>query len=198
MKHSVYTRQAYVDDERFYARMDLAKKTCIPAMIAAALRAQHPVRWVWWAFPRHHAHVRTVVRGYGWTGPLTVTSGDSWLADDDIQTTLDSDDQVDAGFLQNVQDLHEPGAPYLVSWQPVKLELATGQRYRMRMRYSGSTPSMFYSIYNPTSDVRVYALTHTRMSELCKSFLAPVEGSAFAVIHDGNHLMQIHREEREL
>lgn len=189
MIHTVYTRQHYVDDSTFAARMELARRTSIPAMLEASAQAEHPVRWAWQVREPHEELLRRVLEEEGWTGELRAIRHFAPF-DDDVQSTLDSDDRITSSFLATIQDAYRPGAPYILTWQPAKTDLHTGRFYHHRRRYSSRCPSPFYAVYNPTLSCRVYAKTHERMHELAPTALAP-EAGAIAVIHGANALARI-------
>lgn len=203
MNHTIYTRHTYPPgDERHCPRLELAMSTCVPSVIDSSSWTALPVRWVWWASPLHRMEIIDAVRAGGYQGELHVLPGDTWLEDDHIQTTLDSDDMLGAHLLDRVQHLYlrdrADAGPHLVTYQPIKLDLETGRRYRARMKYSAESPSMFYSILRPTPEVQVYKRTHTEMGELCPARLDPFPSSCMAGIHGANHLMKIHPDEERI
>lgn len=189
MRHTVYTQQHYADDGVFAARMELARRTSIPAMLHAAALTHHPVRWAWQVRERHEWLVRQVLEEEGWTGEIMTIRGFAPFGDD-VQSTLDSDDRIEPGFLATVQGYYRPDETFIVTWQPVKQDLETGDFYRHRRRYAATGPSMFYAVYNPTDQVRVYAKTHERMHWLAPTLLA-TDAGAIAVIHGANALATI-------
>lgn len=197
---TIYTRHTFeLDDPRFRKRLELAAETSIPAVREAlsSLEAEEWTwLWVWWCRPGAE---ELILEHVGHDLPVECLRGDTWHPDDEIQLTLDSDDMIPPGFIDHVEGLWEPtDFPYLRTWQPTKLDLRTSKRYKMAFRYSSSTPSMFYAVYNPTERVRVYARTHTRMSELAPCELVQGGPGVTAGIHDDNQLMTIAHGDKEI
>lgn len=194
MIHTVYTRQRY-DDGPFQERMELALETCIPAMVAAAAKCQHPVRWAWRAHPHHAESLVDTVRAGGWKGELEVL--EEFGPFGDVQSTLDSDDRIEPHFLHRVQLCHRPGAPFVVTWQPIKQRLSDGAKFAHRMKYQAYKPSNFYAVYNPTAAVHVYARKHGEMHLLGAPCRVAGDRGAIVVIHAGNPNQTINgRDER--
>lgn len=196
---TIYTRHTYpVEDPRFHRRLELARRTSIPS-VNQALKftpSGQSWRWVWWC--RWEGHNEVMAALHGALCRIVSLPGDDHLEDDDVQLALDSDDMISHHFLDRVTRLWEKGEPYIRTWQPTKLDLRTGKRYRMSMRYSADTPSMFYAVYNPTDRVRIYARTHTRMGELAPTELVTDGPGVTACIHDDNHLMTIVSGDKEI
>lgn len=200
MIHTVYTRMRYEDEQQLLSRVELARATTIPSMVAAAKRAEYQVRWAWFALERDHERIRSIVTGAGYPGEvITLDRGSEGYVplyeEDNVQSTLDSDDKVAAYFLARVQRRWKPPVtppqPYIVTWQPIKERFQDGALFNHRMRYAATKPSPFYSVYNPTEKVHVYAKSHGHMHELGAPVELVNERGAIAVIHGGNALMDI-------
>jgi hypothetical protein len=197
--HTVYTRQCYDDDKHFRARMELARRTCIPAMVAAAknLKPDVVIAWAWRAHERHLEAIERIVRDGGWTHALEVLQHFG-PGRDDIQSTLDSDDRIRPTFLYTIeasyftiQGYERPRLTELRSWQPIKQRLEDGACFRHRYRYEEKgRVSPFYAIYNPTAEVHVYARSHGQMHQLLEPRWSREPG-AIAVIHGANRLMDL-------
>ena len=198
--HTMYTRQRYDDDHEMRYRMELARETSIASMVAALKRALYPVRWRWAILPRHEELVRQTLLEAGWTGEFLPT--ETWppeqLEDDDISSTLDSDDKVAPGFLRIIQRHWAPGKPFIVTWQPVKERYSDGAIFEHRFKYTNDRPSPFYAIYNPTSRCYVYRKKHGHMDQLGAPVTMSKERGAIAVIHGRNKLMDISSRDKQL
>lgn len=209
MKVAICTRQRYDDEHVFRRRMELARRTCIPAVIAAAekLRCQDLARrqaelvdsgpeysltWVWRAHKRHRDAIMRALTEEGWTHWISVV--DAFGPDgDDVQVALDSDDRIEPQYLRMVADYWRPGFVELRSWQPIKQRLSDGQLFRHRFRYrTKKRVSPFYAIYNPHPELYAYVASHGQLHRLIQPNWRPEPG-AIAVIHGANALMDLHR-----
>jgi hypothetical protein len=207
MRITVCTRQRYEDDETFRKRMALARKTCIPAVIAAAEELQEladialergvedrwaklDVAWRWLVLDRHIVEATEVIRSAGWRWRLQLAS--AWgPEDDDVQVTLDSDDRIEPEYLVTVASHWRPGKTELRSWQPIKQRLKDGRLHRHRYRYRvKGRVSPFYAVYNPTERVHAYVVSHGKLHELIEPIWMRDPG-AIAVIHGENALMDL-------
>jgi hypothetical protein len=196
MIHTVYTRQRWEHEETTIERMRLARATTIPSMVRAAKEAPHPVRWAWFTTERDQERVVDVVRRAGYPGPILTITTDGYVPlyeEDDLQSTLDSDDKVASYFLKRIQSRWRGrrSSTYIVTWQPIKERFEDGALFNHRMRYAADKPSPFYTVYNPTEKCHAYRKKHGHM-HLCG---APVEllteRGAIAVIHGKNTLMDL-------
>lgn len=195
MIHTVYTRQRWADEKQTVERMSLARLTTIPSMVAAAKAALQPVRWAWFSHERDHELIKRIVSRAGYPGPILTLDVDGYVPlfeEDDLQTTLDSDDKVTSYFLKRVQGRWKPGTkPYIVSWQPIKERLDDGFLFKHRMRYATNRPSPFYTVYNPDARAHAYAKKHGHMHLVGAPVELTTERGAIAVIHGENTLMDL-------
>lgn len=195
MIHTVYTRQRWAEEEQTIERMRLARATTIPSMVRAAQAALRPVRWAWFSAARDHERIIDVVTRAGYPGPVVCLDTDGYVPlfeEDDLQTTLDSDDKVASYFLKRVQGRWKPGTkPYIVSWQPIKERFEDGALFKHRMRYAADRPSPFYTVYNPTARAHAYAKKHGHMHLVGAPVELTTERGAIAVIHPDNTLMDL-------
>jgi hypothetical protein len=199
MRVSVCTRQRYDDDDTFERRMDLARRTCIPAVVAAAelpavVAAAEifgaSLTWRWRAHERHAPDVWAAVAGAGWPGRIEVVD-DFGPETDDVQVTLDSDDRIEPGYLATVMSYWRRGRTELRTWQPIKQRLSDGRLHRHRFRYRvKKRVSPFYAIYNPTEELYAYCASHGKLHELVQPKWMKGPG-AIAVIHGDNALMDL-------
>lgn len=191
MIHHLFTRQKY-DDEAFARRMDLARRTCIPSVVAALDGIGPGFRWVWKAHLRHAATIRRVLRSEGFDREIEVTEDFSPPTEPvDIHSTLDSDDRIEPHFLRLQQSYWQEGVQRLISWQPLKQRHSDGQLYRHRYRYEKSgRVSPFYAIYNPDAGLYAYCQSHGVLHKHTSPTWKRDPG-AVAVIHDANKLMDL-------
>lgn len=196
MIHTVYTRQRWQDEDTMIERMKLARATTIPSMVRAAQAALEPVRWAWFVNPRDVELLVDVVTRAGYPGPILPIVEDGYtplFEEDDLESTLDSDDKVASYFLKRVQGRWRgrDSSTYIVSWQPIKERFEDGALFNHRMRYAADKPSPFYTVYNPTAKCHAYRKKHGHMHRCGAPVEHTNERGAIAVIHGKNTLMDL-------
>lgn len=121
-----------------------------------------------------------------------------------IQTRTDTDDWLEPGYIAKIKEVvgqEARGQPLVVNFQPWKLDLKTGRRFRVRRRYGPEEPSMFLSLYQPDlgrNYRQVYSIRHNWMHRLFPRVITLPEGYCHLVIHDANGVSQIHRGDQEI
>lgn len=193
MKHVIYTRCKYDTTEEVARRLKLSRRFTIPAM--ADQQDCEPVRWVWLCQPEHEQLIEDAVRSR-YDGELRFNIRDK---DDNIQTTLDSDDWIAPSWLAHIQSQYQPGTkPYIRYYHPWRYQISTGKWFKPAR--IASWTSMFYAVYNPTEEFRVYFRRHTqiRTSALLHVAAVPQEGFCALVIHDHNKCTVIKKGDIEI
>lgn len=121
----------------------------------------------------------------------------------EIQTRTDTDDYLEPGYIAKIKAVvraEAQGQPLLVSFQPWKVLLATGQKYRQR-QFGPQEPSMFLSLYQPSGPgpyVNIYATKHTLMHRFCPRVAIVPEGYCSLLIHDQNDFSKLHKGDKPL
>lgn len=198
MRHHLFTRQRYEDDD-FRRRMDLALRTCIPAVLEAAATLAPGFRWTWKAHTHHESEIRRILETEGWTHELAVVEKFTPPTEHaDLHSTLDSDDIIGPEFLSVQQAYWKPGITEIRSWQPIKLRLSDGALFRHRFRYAAKgRVSPFYAVYNPTPSVYAYSASHMDMQDHAPTTWHSDPG-AICVVHGGNALNSINHRDRRI
>lgn len=105
-----------------------------------------------------------------------------------IQVGLDSDDLIESNFLEKVRELSYGNKNRLISFQPVKLSLNSGTKYRMKNYKSRRKCSPIFAMYQPVRIKYPYYRSHYRLPEdiRWKSIIYIPEGYCYMSIHDNN------------
>jgi hypothetical protein len=198
VRHHLFTRQKY-DDDTFRRRMDLALRTCIPAVLESASELAPGFRWTWKAHARHESEIRRILEAEGWAHEIAVveTFTPPEPGSADLHSTLDSDDIIGPDYLRMQQSYWRPGITEVRSWQPVKQRLSDGTLYHHRLQYRARRRvSPFYMISNPTPTIYAYSVTHMDMQSYAPTTWERETG-AICVVHGANALNSIdHRDLR--
>lgn len=189
VKHVIYTRCDYISRAETSRRLRLSERFTIPAMASQKNILSQP-KWVWLCKPDDIDQIRRAVRSAGYAGELAFNERG---ANEQIQTTLDSDDWVASDWLCDIQSRYSSGRTFIRYYHPWRYEMQTGQWYKPRR--IASWTSMFYSVYNPTVACRVYFRRHTQIVSTKEVSVEPVkqEGFCALVIHDHNKCTTIKR-----
>jgi len=117
----------------------------------------------------------------------------------EIQVGLDSDDLVAPGFIEKIQELCQGDKSLLLSFQPIKFDIATGNRYHMD-QYTEQRGSPIFAFYQPdiyTKDFKfAYHTSHLRMPVLAQKRIIVPEGYAYMSIHDRNDSTRIKKTDK--
>lgn len=117
-----------------------------------------------------------------------------------IQIGLDSDDLVSSNFIEKVRSVCE-GCPMklLVSFQPLKFDVAAGARYKMD-QYTEKRGSPIFAYYQPSfEDFKfAYHTSHLRMPLYADKTILVPEGFAEMSIHNLNDSTRIKRTDQKI
>lgn len=189
LTHVIYTRCDYSSRAETLRRLRLSERFTIPAMASQEDILFQP-KWVWLCKEEDRNQIRDSVRHAGYTGQLAFNERGR---DEHIQSTLDSDDWVAPNWIKDIQSRYSTGRCFIRYYHPWRYQISSGQWYKPG-RIANWT-SMFYSVYNPTSTVRVYFRRHTQIRTTSEVTVEPVkqEGFCALVIHDHNKCTTIKR-----
>jgi hypothetical protein len=105
-----------------------------------------------------------------------------------LQIGLDSDDLIEPNFIENILPLCIGDNTIQFSVQPIKLDIKTGNKYRMRI-YNEKEGSPIFAFYQPKPDDDfkfAYHTSHLRMPLIANKTILIPEGLAYMSIHDLN------------
>jgi hypothetical protein len=113
-----------------------------------------------------------------------------------IQIGLDSDDLVRPDFIAKVRGLCAGPDSIHVGFQPLKLDVKTGKKYRMD-QYTHKRGSPIFAFYQPGPDFKfAYHTSHLIMPTLAQHQTIVPEGLVFMTIHDRNDSTGIKRTDK--
>ena len=198
MTHVVVTIMDYPDNSEFEKRIELYREMVLPRLLSQTDRNFDIAVQ---CHPRHKERVKQLNRRiiaftkkpsvgmkWPWLGKWNEVDG---LDKYDIQTSVDSDDWVSKEFVAKIheaiskQDLTKS---LHISFQPELLNLETGQTKKMRTRYSPTSGSMFFSIYQPDKENYIYIgeHVHNEMQRYFSKSITLPEGDCWMCIHKEN------------
>ena len=194
MRHAVIVRLHYQpNDPRFDWRLAFFQTMVLPRLLRQTCQLFE--LWIV-CHPRHVARIGALSPVINVVGLPDFPGVDNWGDDQlqmlprfDLQTSLDSDDLVDLGYIAAIQDIARTHVgPLVISFQPYKLDLLTLKRYKMWERYGKHQCSMFYTLHLPVdAEYRsVLSLNHSFASQWCPNVLTCPEGYCDMTIHGDN------------
>lgn len=105
-----------------------------------------------------------------------------------VQVGLDSDDLIEPNFIEKVISLCNGDKTIQISFQPIKLNIKTGEKYHMRI-YNEKQGSPIFAFYQPVIDNNfkfAYHTSHLRMPLIADKTICVPEGYCCMSIHDLN------------
>jgi hypothetical protein len=82
-----------------------------------------------------------------------------------IQVGLDSDDLLEPDFIAKVRELSVGDKARLMSFQPIKLDVKSGKKYKMKNYEMRKRCSPVFATYQPKDNVFAYYRSHYRMNK---------------------------------
>jgi len=211
LTHAIIIRLYFApDDPRAAWRLDFFEQQVLPCLA----RQTCPDFAIWIScHPAHQERLQALdprIRTYQdgaqaedqVIGLIALAPGKGALPQVAIQTRHDSDDLLSKHYVARIRKeiAKRPDKSLLVSFQPYKLDLASGQRYRLATRYHRQQPSMFLSLYQPDQkNYRyIYECNHRRLWQICPRVVTVPEGYCDLVVHGGNCHTKIGERDRPL
>jgi hypothetical protein len=200
MSHVVVTRMLYQDDDKFLDRLELYKKNLLPSL-KKQINRHFDIAVL---CNRKHADVLRKLgvtpfflkdkKNFGqrdktWHCKVKLSEIEG-LGMYDIQSNIDSDDWVAKEYIDKVQVLSKRNKSAHIHFQPLLVNLKTGETKEMKNRYNGEPEngSAFYSLYQPNKKNFIYVGQdgHRRMGKYMERSILITSGYAFVGIHDKN------------
>lgn len=211
MKNScaVITRFHYpLNSKEFDWRLDYYKNNVLPRLIAQTDKDFDIAIWC----EKHHENIFKELYSRIKTFQATYTKRNSKLFIDytawenvsglekyNIQIGLDSDDLVEEDFIEKVKSLCGGDKTILVSFQPIKKDIANGKLYKMD-KYSEKRGSPIFAFYQPNFNNYKFAYhtSHLRMPLIANKTMVVPEGYAQMSIHGRNDSTRIKETDKEI
>ena len=112
----------------------------------------------------------------------------------DVEIRLDYDDVVSHDFISDVyktaQDTEKE--TFVISYQPIKIDVYTGDQYRNPLRYSTICPSMCMALVQKNQKTKgVYDRPHNFMADHVGKCIVRPEGYYYLQVHGENTLSEL-------
>lgn len=112
---------------------------------------------------------------------------------------LDSDDELDPRGIETVRELSN-GTRKAISFQPVKRDLTTGVRYKMKSYRHRHKMSPIFALHQP-DEPYLFAYQYGHYSEMPNQFKVIIyipEGETYLNVHDFNASTKVTKEDQKL
>jgi len=209
MKKAFIIRFHYTkDDPKFEWRFQYFKEEVLPRILAQTDQDFDIAIWC----EKHHEDIFRSLSQKIKTFQATYAKRDSHLFIDytewenvsglgkyNIQIGLDSDDLIETNFVETVTKLCTGHKSILISFQPVKMDIFTGERYKMD-QYSQFRGSPIFAFYQPNLDDYKFAYhtSHLRMPKIAQRIIIIPEGYAMMSIHGKNDSTKIKATDKKI
>ena len=195
MKHIIITRISFEDDSLFENYLNVSKQTFIPS-ISNQTNKNFTLGLI---IKKKHIDI---LKSYlpndidvkyfnNFDECFNYTKTENY----EIQTRHDCDDWMCDTYVEQIQkkcvENKDKYNSFLIQVQPYKLDFNSGIKYRMSLRYTDKTNSMFLSMYQKNCTYSVYKEKHANMNLLAERVFNLNEGMTYLVIHDNNKLSKI-------
>lgn len=115
--------------------------------------------------------------------------------------SLDSDDELDPEGIANIRECAIGQQNLAFSFQPIKRDLATGKKYRMKSYEQRKKIAPIFALYQP-NDPYLFIYEYGHYSKMPEKFAGRIyyfdEGKTYMNIHDFNESTKVISEDQEL
>jgi len=204
MTHVVITRLLYEDDELFQERFNFYQITALKCL-KEQTKKNFDIAIL--CDKKHSEKIKkeNIIPFFRKDGKFGERIGKGWqsfiswdnvegLSKYDIQSNLDSDDEISNNYIETVQKLMIGDESIHLHFQPVVRNYHTGETKKMRKQYNNRAGSAFYSLYQPNKENYIFISHdgHLKMGQYMNKTIMSEGVECIVNIHDKNDSSTMH------
>lgn len=199
MRHVLLTRFSYSDEDLFKKRLKVFSSTLL-----TSVKNQKQKNFTWCILAKEHH--RKSIQDLSSKEILFLNNKSEFIDyvnknNFDIQTRHDSDDIMRLDYIELIQKDYfknkDFGKPFLIHFQPIKMDYFTKKTYEMRNYERGKSTSAFISLCPMGSNKTILDHWHTRwVGNVDLIVRNKTKNCVIATVHDNNTSTKIRKEDK--
>lgn len=203
MKHIIFTRCNFEDDDLFYKYFEVMRKMFIPSVNAQTCKDFKLFIYLNKNKPEHFEVINKEFNGSDVNYVLAMSGFKKKLIDEKyvMQTRHDCDDYMFPNYVEKLQEVYKENISthkeFLIHAQPIKLDYNTNEEYLGKI-YTEKVTSMFLTLCQENVTKHILLEKHGQFPNLVPTVIGIGTGYVKLVCHDNNLSSEIKKTDKKL